>query len=89
MKSPAFKNKFKKDLKRCLSRGLKQERFKAVFDLLCAEQNLPEACRPHKLSGEYEGLWECHISPDWLLIYEYIDEEILFHRTGSHADLFR
>ncbi|MGD0023228.1 MAG: type II toxin-antitoxin system YafQ family toxin [Xanthobacteraceae bacterium] len=44
--------------------------------------------RPHPLKGDWKGYWECHISPDWLLIYKVTDEEVLLARTGTHADLF-
>ena len=44
--------------------------------------------RPHKLSGEYDGLWECHIENNWLLIYNFNDTEIILFRTGTHEDLF-
>jgi mRNA interferase YafQ len=82
--------RYNKDLRRCLSRGNDPEKLQAVFDLLIQDEDLPAACRPHKLRGEYEGLWECHIAPDWLLIYEYPNvEELILRRTGTHADLFR
>src|SRR5271166_3662648 len=46
------------------------------------------ATRAHKLSGEWKGLWECHIEPDWLLIYDITSAEVLLIRTGAHSDLF-
>lgn len=45
--------------------------------------------RPHQLKGEWKGFWECHIGPDWLLIYKPTADEILLARTGTHSDLFK
>jgi mRNA interferase YafQ len=61
-----------------------------VIDLLATDSNLPTACRLHKLTGTYTGLWECHIAPDWLLIYEFDNESNALDLmcTGTHADLF-
>jgi mRNA interferase YafQ len=52
--------------------------------------NVPEIYKPHKLSGTYSGFWECHVKPDWLLIYEVDEQEklVILTRTGTHADLF-
>ena len=62
----------------------------AITDLLEEDKPLPEKCRNHQLYGNYEGCWECHINPDWLLIY-IKDTEIRIvslQRTGTHSDLF-
>lgn len=60
-----------------------------MIAILCDETSaLPENARPHKLSGEYEGLWECHVGHDWLLVYRANNKEVLLARTGTHADLF-
>jgi mRNA interferase YafQ len=60
-----------------------------VMELLRLEESLPIRCHDHKLSGDYLGCRECHVEPDWLLVYRYIgDDEIRFERTGTHADLF-
>jgi len=85
-----FTNKFKKDFKRMLSRGCKEERFDEVVNMLINETPLPAKNREHNLSGDYKGFKECHIEPDWLLIYK-IEAEILtlvLSRTGTHSDLF-
>ena len=80
---------FKRDYKRIKRRGYPELKLIAVLQLLIADEPLPEKCRPHKLVGEYFGYWECHISPDWLLIYELNEEdELILKRTGSHSDLF-
>jgi len=83
-------NKFKKDFKRCMKRGLKENLLKEVVILLEKNGKLPEKYKPHKLSGDYTGNWECHIQPDWLLIWEQNEEIKLISliRTGTHSDLF-
>ena len=81
---------FQKDYKRLTKRGYDVRRLKRVVALLEHGEPLPAACRPHKLSGNYSGLWECYIQPDWLLIYEIQDDKLVLvlTRTGTHADLF-
>jgi len=56
--------------------------------MLSSDEILDITYRTHKLSGKYEGFWECHIESNWLLIYDVTDEEVLLVRTGAHADLF-
>lgn len=83
-------NQFRKDLKLAKKRGLNIERLKTVVDTLAAEEKLGEKYRDHGLRGEYRGFRECHIDPDWLLIYR-IDKdelELFLFRTGTHSDLF-
>ena len=80
---------FKKDFKRAIKRGLPEAAFVEVLSLLATDSHLPDRCRPHKLVGEYTGTWECHIAPDWLLIYEYEENELSLRRMGTHSDLFR
>lgn len=80
---------FKRDFKRIARRGYPVPKLVAVLRLLVEDEPLPEKCRPHKLVGKYSGFWECHISPDCLLIYEISDDnELTLRRTGSHSDLF-
>lgn len=83
-------NQFDKHLKKCLKRGLAVEDFKTVVRLLAETGKLPVKYRPHKLTGDYNGCWECHIKPDWLLVWEIYEDELrlLLIDTGSHADLF-
>lgn len=82
--------RFDKALKRCAKRGLDLSKLTKAIDILAKDGALPEKYRPHKLSGSYDGCWECHIQSDWLLIWEQNDEELtlLFIDTGSHSDLF-
>jgi mRNA interferase YafQ len=79
---------FRQDLKRQKRRGKDVEELIAAVDLLAETGTLPAGYRPHKLSGEWKGVWECHIEPDWLLIYDVTDKEVLLIRTGTHSDLF-
>lgn len=81
---------FKKDYKRIVKRGYDMRLLEKVIELLANQKPLPEKNRDHQLSGNYAGCRECHITPDWLLIYEVADEELILYltRTGSHSDLF-
>jgi len=69
-------------------RGKQLERLREVVRLLAAGLPLEERYHDHPLLGGYRGARECHIEPDWLLIYELTEEELILIRTGSHADLF-
>ena len=80
--------KFNKALKKCIKRGLNFEHFKECIYLLSSTGTLPAKYRPHKLVGKYAGAWECHIEPDWLLIYKQAGAELQLYRTGTHSDLF-
>ncbi len=85
-----FTNQFKKDYKAAKKRNLPLQKLESVLAMLQAEQALPESCRDHALTGNWQGFRECHIQPDWLLIYRVDGErlELVAQRTGSHADLF-
>ena len=84
-------NKFKKDLKLAKKRGCNIELLQEVVDTLAREQKLDDKYRDHELSGDYRGFRECHIEPDWLLIYRISQNtiELFLFRTGTHSDLFR
>lgn len=81
---------FKRSFKRCVKRGLDIEAFRTVAETLGNTGTLPATYKPHMLKGKYKGTWECHITPDWLLLREQNDEELtlLFVDTGSHSDVF-
>ena len=81
---------FKRDYKRAMKRGLKISLLDEVIRLLALGEPLPEKKRDHSLSGRWVGHSECHISPDWLLIYRIEDDVLVLTltRTGTHADLF-
>lgn len=85
-----FTNQFKKDYKLAKRCGKKMELLNSVIELLANGEVLPENYYDHSLSGNWVGHRECHIQPDWLLIY-YFEDDILvltLARTGSHSDLF-
>lgn len=90
MYSVDYTNRFKKDLKRCVKRGLDISKIIEAVKLLEANGQLPAKYKPHKLVGDRQGQWECHIQPDWLMVWEQNDMELtlLFLQTGTHADLF-
>lgn len=81
-------SRFKKDVKRLQKRGKKFDVFKQVIDTIVTGNTLEHFFQDHALVGEYKGTRECHIEPDWLLIYELTDEELVLIRTGTHSDLF-
>jgi len=83
-------NKFNKSLKLCKKRGYDLTVLQHVIDLLQKTGNLPVKYKPHKLTGNYKNCWECHIKPDWLLIWKQNDQELvlLLLDTGTHSDLF-
>lgn len=83
-------HKFDKALRKCIKRGLDMSKYKECLRILASEGKLPAQYRPHKLSGKFSGAWECHIEPDWLLVWEQNDFELtlLMIETGSHSDIF-
>ncbi|KAI4442169.1 type II toxin-antitoxin system YafQ family toxin [Schaedlerella arabinosiphila] len=83
-----YSTQFKKDFKVCVKRRYKMSLLQQAIDTLRIPAQLPTANKDHKLSGNYSGYRECHISPDWLLIYKQTDTELKLDRTGTHADLF-
>lgn len=82
--------KFKKDLKVAIKRGYDMRLLDEVVSELANGETLPDKNKDHALVGNFAGCRECHITPDWLLIYEIDDGELLLYltRTGSHSDLF-
>ena len=85
-----YTGKFKKDYKLVLKRGYKEALLQNVITLIASKKPLPAKYKVHKLAGDYKDCWECHILPDWLLIWQ-IKEEIntlILIGTGTHSDLF-
>ena len=82
--------KFEKSLNKCIQRGFNMQKFKDCLNILSQTGSLPIQYRPHKLSGKYKGYWECHISPDWLLVWDQDDNTLtlLMIETGTHSDIF-
>jgi mRNA interferase YafQ len=88
MKKPSFTNQFDKDIRHSEKSGRDLTKIKAVmFDLIC-DNPLPPKNNDHPLIGNFKGHRECHIEPDWLLIYMYHGEEIKFVRNGTHSQLY-
>ena len=83
-------SRFKKDFKRCMKRGLDMRLITTAMDMLKATGTLPAQYHPHKLVGEKRGIWECHIQPDWLLLWEQHDDQLvlLMLNTGTHSDIY-
>lgn len=86
-----FTNQFKKDYKKVKKRGYDIKLLEEIINILINKKNIPKKYKDHQLSGIYSKFRECHIKPDWLLIY-YIDDNsstLTLTRTGSHSDLFK
>jgi mRNA interferase YafQ len=88
MRRVVQRRQFRNDLKRQKRRGKDIEDLIVVVELLAETGALPVEYRPHRLSGEWADVWECHIEPDWLLVYQVTRNEVLLFRTGTHSDLF-
>ena len=85
-----FTNQFKKDVKPAKKQGKNLEKLYTVIEKLANGEQLEAKYRDHDLSGNFVGCKECHIEPDWLLIYEIIDDVLVLvlNRTGTHSELF-
>jgi mRNA interferase YafQ len=88
MKPLRLAGAFRRDLKRITRRGYRLDALDTIVTAIRRSERLPLSVRPHPLKGEWKGYWECHVAPDWLLIYKATDKELLLARTGTHADLF-
>jgi mRNA interferase YafQ len=88
MKTISRTSQFKRDVKRMQRQGRDLEKLKRVLESLIKGERLAREYRDHVLVGQYKGTRECHLEPDWLLIYELAESEIVLIRTGSHSDLF-
>ncbi len=90
MRTPSITRRFRKDVERVERRGKDLSKLRAAIDLLCVGQPLPARYRDHALLGDFKGFRDCHLEPDWLLIYALSDDGESIHlvRTGTHADLF-
>ena len=89
MKEIRFSIKFKKELQLVEKRGKNLEKFNKILTLLVHETDLPKKYKDHKLQGKFQGCRDCHIEPDWILIYRVLEGAIIFERTGTHSDLFK
>ena len=88
MKPLRLAGSFRRDLKRITRRGYRLDELDRTVTAIRRGERLPALLRAHALKGEWRGYWECHIAPDWLLIYKTTEQEVLLARTGTHADLF-
>ena len=86
-----FSTSFKKSFKRCMKRGYDEKIFRQALEILMEYGKLPDKYKPHILHGDWNGFWECHLMPDWLLIWEQNEKELTlyFMDTGTHSDLFK
>jgi mRNA interferase YafQ len=82
------KNAFEKDVRRVGKQGKDLDKMEEIVNLLQTQKTLPPRCRPHALHGGWPGHWDCHVEPDWLLLYRVTGTELILVRTGSHAELF-
>jgi addiction module toxin, RelE/StbE family len=78
---------FERDLRRVRRQGKDLGKLEVIVDLLQGDSPLPARCRVHPLRGEWDGHWDCHVEPDWLLIYKLQPGELILVRTGTHSDL--
>ena len=88
MLNPVYEKRFKKDIDLARKRGKEMQKLTDVIVMLIEEKPLPAKYKNHKLKGNYVNHWECHVQPDWLLVYRIIKKDIYFARTGTHSDLF-
>ena len=80
---------FKRDVKRAIKRGKDIEQLLSVVQELAEGRRLAAHYQDHPLKGQYKDKRDCHLDPDWILIYAVLNNELVLYRTGSHADLFR
>jgi mRNA interferase YafQ len=84
-----YRNKFKKNLELLIKRGKDPEKIKLVIIALVNEQPLDLKQKDHPLTGNYKGFRDCHIEPDWVMIYRIKEDMLYLERTGTHSDLFK
>jgi mRNA interferase YafQ len=88
MRSPAYTQQFRRDVKKAKKQGKDLQKLSAVILALIEGRTLDLLRRDHQLVGNYRGRRECHVEADWLLIYKIDGNVVVFERTGSHSDLF-
>ena len=89
MRTLSFTRQFERDVKRAKKRGKIVDKLKIIVRTLVEGKRLDPLQRDHSLLGNYRGRRECHIEADWLLVYKIDGDQVIFERTGAHADLFR
>ena len=88
MRSPVKGGQFRRDVKLAQKRGKEMARLREVIQWLIEGRPLPTRCKDHPLGGDWKHFRDCHIEPDWLLIYKIDGDDLYLARTGTHSDLF-
>jgi mRNA interferase YafQ len=88
MRTASFSKSFQKDIKLAEKRHKDLSKLKTLISEILSGKPLDEKYKTHMLKGNYAHYWDSHIEPDWLLIYKIVGDEVIFARTGTHADLF-
>jgi mRNA interferase YafQ len=83
-----YTTRFKKDIKRLQKRGKDLRKLYDIIEKLRDNKALPVKNRAHRLTGDWKDFWECHIEPDWLLVYHYDSATLYLTASGTHSDLF-
>ena len=84
-----YTTQFKKDFKKIKKRQKNISKLTVVIEKLLGQKKLEPKYKDHSLSGKYQSHRDCHIEPDWILIYRITEDELILERTGSHSDLFK
>jgi len=84
-----YTNQFKRDYKRVKKQHKDLTKLRTFIDKLVAEEPLEVKYKDHPLAGKWKGFRDCHLEPDWLLIYRSSEDTLIFERTGSHSELFK
>lgn len=84
-----YTNRFKKDFRRMTSRDKDEDKLWDIVDKLLKDESLPKRCKDHALYGKWKNRRDCHIEPDWLLIYCKDKHNLILERTGTHSDLYK
>ena len=88
MRNPVVGSRFKRDVKRMERRGKEMSKLRKVIELLIEGNPLPPELKDHPLSGDWKHFRDCHIEPDWVLLYKVDGDDLYLVQTGTHADLF-
>lgn len=89
MRTIRYAGPFKKDFKRMTRRGSDMQKLRVVIEKLAKDEELEARYQDHPLHGKYASARDCHIAPDWILIYALVENELRLIRTGTHSDLFK
>jgi mRNA interferase YafQ len=89
MRTPVHTGHFRRDIRRAQRRSKDMSKLREVLSLLIAAEPLPPRLKDHPLTGDWSSYRDCHIEPDWLLLYKIDGNDLILARTGTHADLFR